>query len=237
MIMLSGWIFLSLVISSATFGQSTGQVQLYVSPPQQMRYILNMQERSESTILSLPAGEHRFTFWAPDRSILDTTITVIADSTIVFRKTLPPSPEFLEHRAAQERIGRERLAWRGLPLLATAVGGAFTVRAVNKHNQAYDALVEAEASYSTLRAPGAIQRLKEETIPARRTEFDDSRNRVMVAGIFTGVAAASAVYGFMRTAGKKAPAYQDKERLRFEGLVWTPGDGGGWYAAMTLPIR
>ena len=45
-------------------------------------------------------------------------------------------------------------------------------------------------------------------------------------------------WSIIRASKKPAPVFEDKEKVRFDGLVWVPGRQGGSLAlGLTVPIR
>jgi hypothetical protein len=217
--------------------QGKGEIQLHVAPHGSMEYVLDGKERLSNRALVLPAGEHRFTFWAPDRSIVDTTLLILADTSIAFYKTLAPSPEFVAFQQQQRKVRRARTSLRILPLAATLVSGVFTAVAYNAYSESRTLLQDAEASYTTLRDPNAITLLKEKELPRLQTEHDAAARRVGWLTAITSVAALGTVWSFIKAAQVDDAPYEDKERIRFEGLVWLPGSTGGHlYAGFTIPL-
>lgn len=233
----AGSLMAAMVCAWPLVAQEKGEVRLHIAPYEGMQYLLNGVERGDARVLTLPPGDHRFAIWAPDRAIVDTTVTVVAGQALDLRKVLPMSPDYLAYRAARSKYNGRRLAWRGIPLLCTAVGGVFTVVSLNKQNTTYEALEAAEADYASLRDPAAIAKLKESIIPARLDDHKAARGQLLAAGTFTGLAVGATIYGFIRAAKLEKPAYEDREKVRFEGLAWQPGRAGGWCMSVTVPIR
>lgn len=216
---------------AGAYAQGKGEIQLNVSPQRGMAYVLNGKERLTNRALVLPAGEHRFAFWSPDRRILDTTLTVIADSTVAFYKTLAPTEAFLTYQAGLKRAKHKRLLYRAVPLLATVVGGVFTMNAKKENDAAYDALKSAEEEYATLRTPFIIANHKTNVLPSLQAEHDAAYRRMRLMMVGTSVVALATVWGFIRAARVEDPTYEDQEKLRFDGLVWLPGQNGGTFHA------
>ncbi|MEZ4788496.1 MAG: hypothetical protein R2811_00600 [Flavobacteriales bacterium] len=210
----------------STFAQK-GEVQLNVSPQRGMEYILDGRERLTNRALVLTAGDHRFTFWAPDRRILDTTLTIIADTSIAFYKTLAPTAEYLSFQRDLKRVKHQRFYYRAVPLLATVVGGVFTLNAMKQNNETYDALQAAEDEYASFRDPVVIATHKTTVLPRLQEKHDAANTQLRTTMAITSVAALATIWGFIKAARVEEPTYEDKERLRFEGLVWLPGPRGG----------
>jgi hypothetical protein len=55
----------------------------------------------------------------------------------------------------------------------------------------------------------------------------------VAAGVAVLCAGATA-WLYLRSAHRPKPVFEDKEKLRFEGLSWAPGDHGGqWTGGLT----
>ena len=64
-------------------------------------------------------------------------------------------------------------------------------------------------------------------MPADKAAFDDERTKFIVgAGLF-GAAALGTAYSIFRLAKRPKPVFEDKEKLKFDGLVWMPTREGG----------
>jgi len=214
-----------------------GEVRLAVQPSQGLQYILDGAERMSNPGLMLPAGPHRFVFYAPDRSILDTTIQVYSDSVVLFRKVLPPTPEYRAHLAARQRNGYNRFLLKATPIAVTSAATFFALSANRSRIKADESLREAEEQYAVERNPAEIAGLKESVIPARQAELDAAHRRTL---IWTGVAvigAAATVAGFIKAARIEDPLYEDKEKIRFDGMAWAGPRGMVYMASLQIPLR
>lgn len=217
--------------------QGKGEVRLAVQPQQGLQYILDGKERISDPGLMLEPGPHRFVFWAPNRSIVDTMINVIADSVITFRKVLPVPAEYRAHVRTLKNNGYKRLAYRGVPILFTAASAVLAVSANKKRKDADEALRSAEDQYSTERNPAAIEILKTTEIPARQTDLDKAhRNTTLWTGA-TVLGAAATVFGFIKAARIVDPVYEDQQKMRFDAMAWSETNGFGLYATLQIPLR
>jgi hypothetical protein len=227
----------ALACSQGAVAQGKGEVRLAVQPMQGLQYILDGKERLSNPGLMLEPGPHRFVFWAPDRSIVDTTIIVIADSVITFRKVLPVPAEYRAHVRTLKNNGYKRLAYRGVPILFTAASAVLAVSANKKRKDADEALRSAEDQYSTERNPAAIEILKTTEIPARQTDLDKAhRNTTLWTGA-TVLGAAATVFGFIKAARIVDPVYEDQQKMRFDAMAWSETNGFGLYATLQIPLR
>lgn len=219
--------------------QSTGQLRLVVDPGHDFQVILDGRHRMQERVLDLSEGNHRLQLWAPTRRIVDTTVYVRAGSSRELVVRLPYSAEYLAHQQEVKRF-RERL-WlnKALPTVATVGAAAWTTASYLNYRKAGRQLQEDKDLYNTSSNPGAIAELKDDRIPAHQDDF--RRSKVML-GVSTGVfavAAAYTVWSYHRANKTPLPLFDDKEKVRFDGLVWLPGpDGRGvWAAGMTIPLR
>ena len=61
---------------SAVQAQTSGKLRLVVDPGDSYEFVLDHQFRMQKREVELLTGPHHFSFWAPERSIVDTTITM-----------------------------------------------------------------------------------------------------------------------------------------------------------------
>lgn len=217
--------------------QGKGEVRLAVQPREGLQYIIDGKERLSNPGVMLPPGPHRFVFWAPNRSIVDTTLNVIADSVINFIKVLPVPPEYRAHVKTLKRNGYKRLAYRGVPILVTAASAVLAISANKQRKDADEALRSAEAQYGSERNPSAIEILKTNEIPSRQDDLNKAHRRTMIWTGAAVVGAAATVYGFIKAARVQDPDYEDREKVRFDAMAWSETNGFGLYATLQVPLR
>lgn len=230
------WAHVHLVTTAAA--QSSGQLRFRFEPPQGVSYVLDGKYRLSDKEITLSEGRHHFTFWAPERSLLDTAFFVVADRTTDVLVRLRYSAEYVDHRRALERHARQERTGRIVPPLLAGGAAAWTTVAVLQLAGAHKDLEELEDSYAQLSDPAGIIRLKEQEIPAAKDELRQARTHALVAGGTFVVTAAATVWIRQRLAQRKPPAFEDRERIRFEGLVQAPATmGHAWCAQFSFPIR
>ncbi|MCB0793882.1 MAG: hypothetical protein KDB88_04025 [Flavobacteriales bacterium] len=219
-------------------GQSTGKVRLLVDPGDTYEFILDGTYRLQKREIELIEGPHRLQVWAPTRSIVDTTIQVKGGENMELLLRLPYAAEYGQYQQEMARFRRQQWLQRALPAAVTVGTGAFAVGSFLRYRNAYNDLQDAEASYATESVPREVTQLKEVTLPDRKDELQRSRTTFFVAGGVFALSAAATIYAFLRTGNVEPPAFQDKEKVRFDGLVWVPGPTGGtWAAGATIPLR
>ena len=92
--------------------------------------------------------------------------------------------------------------------------------------------------YPSLTSPRAIAELKDVTLPADKDELAKQEDQFILSAGLTAASAALTFWMFHRTKGREIPQFEDKEKVRFDGLVWVPTTTGGtWAAALTIPLR
>lgn len=224
-----------------SFAQDSVEVQMLVQPWHQVEYILNGNERLKTVdvpAVRLPVGDHRLIFWAPNCGILDTVLHVVSGPAMELRKVLKPTPAYLAYQRSSRQVWIRKALWKGVPGLFTIGFGIKALSDHQAHDQAFDDLHELRDSYSTLSSPNDIQALKQVAIPAAQDELERTRKHLTTSLVLCGVGALATVYGFIRAGKLKYPAYEDKEKIRFDGLAWVPvGDGGMYLAGISIPIR
>lgn len=237
------WVLLAGVLATAgtgTMAQTMGQLRLVVDPGHDFQVVLDGKHRLQERVLDLTEGNHRLQLWAPTRRIVDTTVYVRAGGSRDLIVRLPYAPEYVAH-LQEMRHYRQRL-WlnKALPTVATAGAAAWATAAYLGYRKAGRQLQDDRDLYNSSADPGEIAALKDELFPRHREDF--RRSKVML-GVSTGVFAAAAaitVWAYRRADRKPLPVFEDKEKVRFDGLVWLPGPdgrGGTWTAAMTIPLR
>jgi len=223
--------------SHGIWAQEKGEVRMAIQPHKEFQYILDGKERLNNPGVMLDPGLHRFVIWAPNRSIVDTTIMVQADSVIILRKVLPVAPAYRAHVKALQRNGYKRTGLKAAPIILTGAASYLAIVANKQRRQADEALRSAEDRYQTERIPTAIDGLKYDEIPARQQELDAAHRRTMVWTSVAVVGAAATVAGFVKAARIKNPEYEDREKIRFDGMAWATPDGIGLFASLQIPLR
>ncbi len=232
-----------MVVAGTSMAQSrdSAEVKFWVQPYNLVEYILDGVERLKQ--VEYPAarfteGDHRLLFWAPNCSILDTTIHVVGGTDMALRKVLKQTPEYLANKREHFKVWGQKALWKGLPLLLTVGFGMKAFSDKQAHDQAYDDLHALQDSYATMLSPSSIEQTKANTIPVAQGELDATRRRMTLSLALCGVGAVATVYGFIRAKKLSYPEYQDKEKIRFDGLAWLPtGQGGMYLAQLSIPLR
>lgn len=231
-----GWMAI-LTINAAA--QATGQLRLLMEPAGTTSYLLDGKHRMTQRDVSLLEGPHRFVFWAPERRMLDTTIIVLGGGIRDVRISLRYSEEYIEHLSRMKSYTSMQRWGRVVPPIVAGAAGAWALVSYLDYSAAHKDLVDLEDAYRTSSDPAGISRLKDVEIPSAKDDFQKARTQTYVAtGLFV-VSAGAAYYLRRKTSAMKAPVFEDKEKVRFEGLAWTPDvrGGGSWTAALTIPIR
>lgn len=219
--------------------QTVGKLRLMIDPGAGFEFVLDHKYRMQQREVELSTGPHHFTVWAPERSIVDTTFIVLENQTRDVVVRLPFSPEF---RAYEEELRQEKKKmWLNvaLPSAVTLGAGILTYSTFKQYKNAHDQLVADEDAYRTGADPRSLEELKSEVIPRHKNEFTDKRGLFFVSvGIFGAVAAGS-TYLMTRYSKRPIPKFFDREKVKFDGLVWLPSgdDGGMWLTGIHLNLR
>lgn len=236
MIHLVGVLSFVLVASIAT-AQRTGRVLLDLSPAGSSSYVLDGKYRMTDRQLELMEGPHRFVFWAPERRMLDTTITVVGGGQVEVKVELRYSEEYVAWRKREDRARLDRAWARFAPPLLMAGSAAFAVASYVKHQQAYDDLQELVTEYGSSVDPRRIASIKGEELPAAKDRLNDTRTGIIVSGGVLAASSVALVYFRYRAKERATEPFEDKERIRFEGLVWDRSPNGAvWGAQFTIPL-
>ena len=214
--------------------QSSGKLRLQIDPASSFSYKLDHQFTMRQPELELLEGPHHFSFWAPQRRVVDTTITITGGERKVFELYLPFSTEYLVYQRDMKNYGKAMRIQRMIPAAATGASLVYTAIKFGQMKKAHDRYDEDRAAYDEADAPHAITVLKDETIPAHRDAFTKARTNFQVAAGITVLFAGATAYLYMRSAKRAKPVFIDKEKVRFDGLSWMPGNNGGqWTGGLT----
>lgn len=219
--------------------QTKGTVRLLVQPWKRVAVRVDEgQPLRHISEVSLNQGLHRLRFWAEAFTMWDTTLNIEPGKAIELRRILKHDQghvAFLEQRAA---VWRKKMAWIAAPAAVAVGGGVWSLINKKAHDDAYDHLHALADSYHTDNYQGSIATLKEVLIPEAEQELDATRSRLVTSLFVGGLGLAATVYGVLRARRYGYPSYEDKERGRFEGVAWLPGDRGGmWMAGLTIHLR
>ncbi len=219
--------------------QSTGKLRILCEPVGTSSYVVDSKHRMNDREITLMEGAHRLVFWAPERRMLDTTVMVVAGTTKEVRAQLRYSEEYIAYRAQADRFVRnDRWLKYGTPVVTAGAGvwaGVSIARAIDARKD-LDALQD---EYTSSADPGGLLDLKSTRIPDANDALRRSRTMAYVSSGVFALSACALWYVNERRKEHKAPVFEDKEKVRFEGLVWVPGSntGGTWAMGLTIPIR
>ena len=104
--------------------QTTGTLRLFIDPGNDFQFVLDHKYRMQQREVTLAEGPHDFTFWAPKYRMIDTTITVVANTVNSFTLRLPVSAEYMAWQREMSRYKRQVVLGRG-----TTTGGHRRLRA------------------------------------------------------------------------------------------------------------
>ncbi len=223
-----------MMITLVATAQSSGKLHLLIDPPTTFSYKLDHKFTMQQSDLELLEGAHHFSFWAPQRKVMDTTITISGgeDRTLALR--LPFSPEYLVYQRDLKAYRKDRQLQRLIPAVATGTSLIYTVVRYGKMKKAHDLLEDDRKAYDEAGAPNAITVLKNETIPSHKDDFDKARTGYRVAVGVTVLFAGATAFMYLRSAKRKKPVFIDTEKVRFDGLSWAPGPNGDeWTGGIT----
>lgn len=211
--------------------QSTGTLRMLVDPGNDFSFIVDKKHRMQQREITLTEGLHDLTIWAPTRKMMDTAVFVIANRTSDLVVRLPYSQEYVTYRAELGRYQTKKRWSRSAPLFALAGGFIWTGIAIGKYGKAKDELEADRKDYDINVDPTAINTLKNGTIPEHNDDLKQARTNLYAASAFTALSTAATYYIARRTAKWDRPVFEDKEKVRFDGLAWLPDDRGGVFMA------
>lgn len=213
--------------------QGTGELRLNIDPGHNFEFVLDNQYRMQQRTVKLKAGPHNFKLWAPERSIVDTTLNVTADQTLVFSMELPFSPEYQAYQEEMARFQRKFVFSKVVPSVLTIGSTVWAAVSFAQYKKAHNELENNRGTYDQLTVPWQIRDLKAELDQNK----DDLARKETMFIVSSSVLAASAIvtyFLFRRAKKMEVPVFHDKAKLEFEGLVYTPGREGVWGANFNL---
>ena len=226
--------FAAVLLSRA---QNTGTLRLLVDPGHNFEFIVDKKFRMQQREIKLTEGLHDMSLWAPERMVVDTMVFVVADRTSDLVVRLPFSPEYVTYRKEMAQYQQKKRWTRAAPLLVLAGGLTWTAISAMQYGKAKDVLDADRENYTINADPRAIEALKAETIPAANKELKNARTQVYLASGFSVVSAAAAWYFIHRTNTWERPLFEDKQKVKFDGLAWVPSrDGGLFMAGLTINL-
>ncbi len=219
-------------------GQSTGTLRFFVDPGDSYRFVLDGKYRMQEREMKLLEGPHTFTFWAPTRAMVDTVLRVVPDRSTDVYIRLPHSAEYVAYTRELQQLRKEQWLGRVLPSAVTLGTGIWAVSSFVQYKDAHEQLQADESLYTTSATPRELEQLKSTVVPRHQAEFKDARTMFYVSGGVFLASAAFTTWSIIKASKKPAPTFEDKEKVRFDGLVWVPGRSGGSLAmGLTIPIR
>lgn len=226
-------------LGTCAFGQSTGTLRITCEPQATYSYILDGKHRLRDRELTLMEGPHRLVFWAPERRVLDTTFTIVPNALTEARIQLRYSEEFIAFNKKLRRYERDdRWLRYGTPVLVLGSAAWFGVSVYQGIDARRD-LDHLRDDYAESTSPSGITALKGNDVPDANKRLRQAR---VMAGVSGGLLVGSgALWWYMKKirAKRPAPVFDDKEKARFDGLVWMPDASGQgiWMAGLTIPLR
>ena len=223
-----------IMIALVATAQSSGKLHLLIDPPATFSYKLDHRFIMQQAGLELLEGAHHFSFWAPQRKLMDTTITIAGGDNKTLALRLPFSAEYLVYQRDLKAYRKDMRIQRLIPAGATGASLIYTAVKYGKMKKAHDRLEDDRKAYDEAGAPNAITVLKDETIPSHKDDFEKARTGYRVSAGITVLFAGVTTYMYLRSAKQKKPVFIDAEKVRFDGLSWMPGaHGGEWTGGLT----
>ena len=221
---------------SSTSAQKTGTLRMVIDPATGFEFVVDHKYRMQQREVKLGEGLHHFSLWAPERRVVDTSVFVIADRTSDLIMRLPFSTEYQQYRNDLGRYENGKLMRKLSPLVL--VGGlVWTGLSVGSYGKSRDQLDADRTAYDASVDPGAINRLKID-IDQHNADFHKARTSLYAGTALSVVGAGVIWYVWHKTKQDGKPAFEDKEKVIFEGLSWMPGqNGGAWCAGVTIPLQ
>jgi len=218
--------------------QTVGKLRLLVDPGGDYQFVLDHKYKMQQREVELSTGAHHFSFWAPQRQILDTTFNVMEGRTQDVVVRLPYSAEYRQYQNDIDHYRSRMWTHRLIPAIASVGGITWSVLSYININDAQDKLDQDVTNYNEGYVPSELAKLKTVTIPADYDAFRSARTRFYVSSGITAVVLLGTAWLWMKSGKRAVPTFEDKEKVLFDGLVWMPdAKGGAWYTGLTIPLR
>ena len=107
--------------------QTSGKLRLLVDPGDSYEFVVDHQFRMQQREVELTTGPHHFSFWAPKRMVVDTTLVVEEGRTKSVVLYLPYSKDYLVYQRELQQYQRTC----GVPYRRDG-GAAFTIVSYSK---------------------------------------------------------------------------------------------------------
>lgn len=226
------FIFL-VVVSSNVLCQNTGEIFFKIRPSYSFEFILDDNKRMKQKKVELSEGVHNFKLWAPSRSIVDTNITVIADSTSIFTLELPFDPDHVVF-VEELRVFNKKRMWYLVPSAAAFAGTAWWMAtAYGEYEDAYNELNAQYDRYQSVTDPDEFPAYRD-ILQDRKDEFKQKEDEFIVSAVVFGATAIASVFMVTKALKLEKPVFHDKAKLEFDGLVYVPREKGEFYANIRL---
>lgn len=208
------------LFSLAGLGQD-GALKLFVKPGGDFFIQVDGSEPQQAHILNLSDGEHHLAVWSYGYEVMDTVLTVVANETTKVYLELSKSPAYQEHERLANKYQKQKVAYQVYTsgfLAASAI--ATTIFYVRQNGQ-FNEFESLSKDYRNSTDPQEILKLKGEL---EEVSDNQQRNlRYFQVGVPVTIVAAGLTYwGFRKSAGMEQPVYNDPNRLRFQGVSFTP---------------
>ncbi|MBP8824667.1 MAG: hypothetical protein KBH07_13580 [Flavobacteriales bacterium] len=230
----AAWLSSCLLLAPWVMAQSTGTLRMAVDPHVGHAYVLDHEFRMNKPELELTAGPHHFSFWAPQRKLVDTTLIVVAGKVTSFQLRLPYSTEYLVYQRDLKAYQKDMGLMRTLPAMVTGGAMVYAVFSYSAMQKAHAQLEKDRGLYDIGASPQAITVLKDETMATHKEDFRKARSGFIISSGATALLACTTAWLYLHSAKKPQPVFRDAEKVRFDGLSWMPGpDGGSWQGGIT----
>lgn len=213
--------------------QKTGEILFKIRPSYSFEFILDGQTRMKQKKIKIAEGVHNFKFWAPSRSIVDTNITVIADSASIFTLELPFAPDHVVF-VEELRLFNKKRMWYLVPSAAAFAGTAWwMVTSYGQYEDAYNELNTSFDRYQSLTDPDEIPGYKE-ILQGNKDELKKKEDQFIISAVVFSATAVASIYMVSKALKLEKPVFHDKAKLEFDGLVYVPGEQGAFFANVKL---
>ena len=221
-------------LSQQSFAQQ-GKVRFFVNPGHNYRIQVDGQLQEATNVLTLDAGKHQVAVWAPDYNVKDTTIQVVADTTVTLVMCLRHTNAWYKHqeeyREWKQARGMKR--WPPVALIAAAATTALITRdAMNTSHVEYIDL-SFDARFATASRRAALQ----EDAALANDRFQRNRSAFIASSIATAGCIGWAIWGIRQSKKIAPPSKKTANPWNLPDISLAPHPDGGMLLGLRIQLK
>ena len=221
-------------VSQQTFAQQ-GQLRFFVNPGHNFRIQVDGELQESTNVLTLDAGKHRISVWAPDYNVKDTTVNVLADTTVTLVMRLRHTTAWYKYQEDYRTWKQDRGMKRWPPMLLFVAASTTTIITRSAMNRAHREYIDLNFD---ARFAAASQRSALSTDAALANDrFKRNRTAFIGSSVLTAGCIAWAVIGFRQSKNMQPPTKKSNNPWKLPDISLAPHPDGGLMMGMRITIE